>query len=277
MSKRHPALVGGLLLFLLILAAFIPMQAGLSYFESIPRQDDIPILMYHCVNYVPEGNQGAADLYVSPEKFEEDLKYLSENGYQTVLPRELASGAKLPEKPVMITFDDGYRDNYSNAFPLLKKYNMKAEISVIVSFAEDSARTAYLNWDQIKEMSDSGLVEIGSHTYNRHGSSKDDMTITDERVFGIKRLPGESREEYKIRIVDDLLLSKELIEEYTGKEVVTFTYPYGYSRAFERSFIEKIFPVTFSVKDGIANIGNGSNNLPRLKPLENTALSEILH
>lgn len=277
MSKRHPALVGGLLLFLLILAAFIPMQAGLSYFESIPRQNDIPILMYHCVNYVPEGKQGAADLYVSPEKFEEDLKYLSENGYQTVLPRELTSGAKLPEKPVMITFDDGYLDNYSNAFPLLKKYNMKAEISVIVSFAEDPARTAYLNWDQIKEMSDSGLVEIGSHTYDRHGSSKDDMTITDENVYGIKRLPGESREDYKTRIVEDLILSKKLIEEKTGKEAIAFAYPYGYSRAFERSFTEKIFPVTFSTKDGTANIKDGLNNLPRHKSSDSTALSEVLH
>lgn len=277
MSNKHPALLGGILVFLLILAAFIPMHAGLSYFENLPAREDIQILMYHCIDRVPAGNEAAADMYVSPEKFEEDLKYLSENGYETVLPGELVNGASLPEKPVMITFDDGYLDNYTNAFPLLKKYNMKAEISVIASFAEDPARTAYMNWDQIREMSDSGLVEFGSHTFNRHGSAKDDITITDENVYGVKRLPGESRSEYRTRIVDDLLLSKELIEKNTGKEVFVFTYPYGYSRSFERSFVEKLFPVSFSVKSETANIQDGFNNLPRFKASENTALSEVLH
>ena len=124
----------------------------------IPEEDALPILMYH--HLVADGEE-CNDMTVTVGRMEKDLKWLQDNGYHTVLPRELAAGDPLPEKPVLLTFDDGYRSNYELLFPLLEKYQMKAVISII-TYMQDVSASNFISWDMCREMTESGLVEIGS-------------------------------------------------------------------------------------------------------------------
>ncbi|MBE6936846.1 MAG: hypothetical protein E7458_10235 [Ruminococcaceae bacterium] len=125
--------------------------------DPIPEDVDIPILMYHAVS---DETWGAAELFVSPEEMEKQLQYLAENGYTTITFEDLPRVDEI-EKPVMLTFDDGYRDNYTELFPLLEKYEAKATIFVITNAIGNDL---YLTAEMIREMSDSGLVSIQSHT-----------------------------------------------------------------------------------------------------------------
>lgn len=98
---------------------------------------------------------------VPPWDFETQMKYFSDHGYTSISPDELyaalAGAGKLPDNPVLITFDDGYRDNYDNAFPILKKYKLKATIFVITSFL--GKKEQYLTWEQAREMEKHGILE----------------------------------------------------------------------------------------------------------------------
>lgn len=124
-----------------------------------------PILTFHHIGYATsKDGKVAVNLHYSPVSFENLLKNLQKENYQTVFASEmaayLAKGQKPPSNWVALTFDDGYEDFYTNALPLLKKYGDRASLYIITSrFSGD-----YLTKDQIREIDDSGLVEIGSHT-----------------------------------------------------------------------------------------------------------------
>ena len=120
----------------------------------------VPVLSYHQVN--DEDNNA---LTVPTAVFEQQMAYLHDNGYHAITPDQLnaylTEGAPLPEKPVLITFDDGYRDNYENAFPVLQKYGMTATIFLISDFMDRFDK--YLTWQQVQEMSEAGIY-MGAHT-----------------------------------------------------------------------------------------------------------------
>jgi peptidoglycan/xylan/chitin deacetylase (PgdA/CDA1 family) len=124
-----------------------------------------PILTFHHVAFVPANiDKVGRGLYVNPVYFEQVLIELKKNNYQTVFASEiesyLAKGQRPPRNWVALTFDDGYEDFYTNVLPLLKKYNTKASLYIITSrFSGD-----YLTRDQVKEIDQTNLVEIGSHT-----------------------------------------------------------------------------------------------------------------
>lgn len=123
--------------------------------------------MYHYISVPPAGADAVRrDLSVSPERFESHLQYLKEKGYRVVtlddLLYALTLGRTLPEKPVILTFDDGYEDNYTGAFPLLKRLGAVAHFFIITDFV-DEGRAGYLTWAQIKEMAQSGQ-RFGSHS-----------------------------------------------------------------------------------------------------------------
>ena len=118
---------------------------------------EIPILCYHGVLDNP---WGAATLFVKVEEFDKQMKYLNDNGYTPIFVSEIED-AGLYEKPIIITFDDGYSDVYNYAYPILQKYNFKSTFFVVSGFIGGDV---YINQDMLKEMSNSGLIEIGSHT-----------------------------------------------------------------------------------------------------------------
>lgn len=124
---------------------------------AIPSGRQVPVLMYHAVSDQTWGLEG---LFLSPPDMEAQLKYLTENGYDPIFFSDLPHLDQY-KKPVILTFDDGYNNNYTDLYPLLQKYNVKATIFVIPS----SVGGQYsMTAAQIKEMADSGLVSIQSHT-----------------------------------------------------------------------------------------------------------------
>lgn len=147
------------------------------------KPDDIPVLNYHKVDDYYHA------LSISPEEFEEQIKYLYENGYHTITPDNLIAsikyGTALPEKPILITFDDGYADNYQNAYPILKKYNFTATIFVVTNLVGHDAN--FITWEQAREMQDNGFV-FGSHTVNH-------IPLTDLATDQIETELTQSRDE----------------------------------------------------------------------------------
>lgn len=137
--------------------------------SSKPQSETIPVLMYHkFLNEVPDDERSIA---VSVDLFEEQLHTLIEEGYTTIsfnqLKLYLDGKGGLPEKPIIITSDDGYLCNYVEAYPLLKKYNAKATFFVSTSHVGQMQFQEHFSWDQAKEMEQSGLIDIQSHSH-RH-------------------------------------------------------------------------------------------------------------
>ena len=168
--------------------------------QKVPRTAakdiKVPILMYHSVT---DKVWGYTNLHVSPKEFDAQMKYLKDNKYTALDFSELEYAGEYT-KPILITLDDGYENNYTEAYPILKKYNIKATIFVCSGFIGNKTS---LKVNQIKEME--GLVDIQSHT----------VTHSD-----LTKLNDESLER-------ELKKSKEKLEEITGKKVYAFAYPAG--------------------------------------------------
>ncbi|GIK43281.1 MAG: hypothetical protein BroJett011_71140 [Chloroflexota bacterium] len=168
----------------------------------------VPILMYHYLSVPPAGADVIRrDLSVTPDQFEAQLAYLRQEGYETIsleqLSLALSEKTTLPPKPIILTFDDGYRDHYEHAFPLLRKYSYTATFFVFTQPIDEN-NVDYLSWDMVKEMHQAGM-EFGSHSY-RHS----DLTGKDVDF-----------------LVYEILGSKEAIEERIGEPVRFFCYPSG--------------------------------------------------
>ena len=146
------------LLSALLILPLLLLLVGVVLMHSSPG---VPVLNYHQVEQ-KNGNP----LTLWPDQFEAQMAYLAEEGYTPITIDEmmdaLEHGTPLPEKPVIITFDDGYADNYEYAYPILKKYGFKATIFLIYDFT--NAYPNYLTWEQIDEMKQSGLIRFESHT-----------------------------------------------------------------------------------------------------------------
>lgn len=166
---------------------------------SIPAGVQVPVLMYHCIS---DEITGDGVLYVSPENMEAQLKYLTENGYTTIFLHELAYADQI-EKPVILTVDDGYLDNYTELYPLLKKYNCKATIFVVTDLVDKADHK--MTSKQLRELASSGLVSIQSHTASHPH---------------LKRLSREKQQE-------ELLKSQLAVARCTGRVPYALCYPYG--------------------------------------------------
>lgn len=188
---------------------------------------EVPIIMYHGIL---KDKKYQGKYVISPKTFEKDLQYINDNGYTTIFMTDLINyvyeNAPLPEKPIIITFDDGYYNNYLYAFDLVKKYNCKMVLSPIGSctdkFSESEDKNAnysHCTWDNLNEMISSGHVEIQNHSYNLHSSSSYNL--------GSKKRKGESKEAYKKRFTEDLMKMQQKITDNTGFTPNTFTYPFG--------------------------------------------------
>ena len=175
----------------------------IKYLLSQPEPEGFPILEYHMVQeYTPEDGY---DFNVPPEDFKAQLEYLKENGYTTISIRDFLRAKKglqeLPEKQIILTFDDGYVSNYTELLPILEEYNVKATIFMVTN---DIGRKNYMDWDQLKDIQKRG-VEVGSHTANH--------------------LPVTGIDLDKAR--DELKLSKLLMEWNGMATIYTFSYPNG--------------------------------------------------
>ena len=240
-----------------VVAVFFSLVLGRVMFM---RSHPLYVLMYHHV--VGDGEE-CNDMTVTVSRLKKDLYWLKAHGYQSVLPRELAAGEPLPERAVMITFDDGYLSNYELLYPALQEEQMKAVISVITCMP-DRGDPHYLSWDMCREMTESGLVEIGSHTYALHNLDSKGLVVSGG-VNGIQRAPGESEEDFRLRVLDDIQKSYDLIRDNVGESPTFFAYPFGITERSASPLIHSLFPVTALTRSGLAQVRNDFHDLPRFR------------
>lgn len=218
-------------------------------------QKKIPILIYHSIDEFK--GQGSKDLYVSPENFEKQMAYLKDNGF-TLLTFERWREINQVKKPIFITFDDGYKNNV-NAFAVFRKlegvnFHPTATLFVISDFVGRSNR---LSRSDIKQMVDSGIFSVQSHT-----ATHPDLT--------------------KVKDIDyELKESKEKIEQMTGKPVIALAYPYG---IYNQKVIEETkkyyqFGLT-TIPEPYVQTQTGKPNenylLPRIYVKNSTTLDEFV-
>ncbi len=194
----------------LIIALAIVLYAKAQYV--------VPIVMYHKI----DGNSAASRLSVSPESFKAQMSFLKRHKYNVVKLEDLAGmvrGNKLPSKTIAITFDDGYEDNYLNAYPVLKEFNLPATIFIIPAMIGSDG---YLTWDQVIEMSESGVITIGSHSLSHPWLTNQADQVLDSEIMG----------------------SKRAIESHTRKDIYTFSYPLG---GFDKNVREKVIKAGYKI------------------------------
>jgi peptidoglycan/xylan/chitin deacetylase (PgdA/CDA1 family) len=186
------------------------------------------ILMYHMVNE-PKPGQKFKGLRVSPLDFERQVRFMAENGWHFMTMTQLMSAAALPEKTVAITFDDGYEDNYTHAFPILKKYQAKATLYLVVDRHDrdwsvnkkahhdtgELAREPKLSDEQVQEMLASGVFELGAHTLTHVNFQ-------------------QTNDEQKQKEICD---GKLQLEQVFRVPVTSFAYPFGIYRSNDTEMV----------------------------------------
>lgn len=239
----------------------IPESAPEPTSEPLPEKNTkLYVLMYH--HFVPDGTE-CNPWTLTESRFREDLQWLADNDYTTILPSELASGKELPEKAVMITLDDGYESNYHIAYPLFQEFQAKAVISLITRHLGNGTSWS---WEMCREMAQSGLIEFGAHTHQAHSLY----------TQGIVHGTNESREEYNERILQDIQTSIDLIEENLGNSVLLFAYPYGVTDPWAEEYLSEQVSITLTTVPRPADISAGLYNLPRYNVSMNTPLSSFM-
>lgn len=186
--------------------AAAPGQVKTAPAAAVLARKQVPVLCYHQVrNWKASDSKGAKDYIVPVDAFKAQLNMLADSGYHTILPDQLyaylTTGAALPSKPILLTFDDTDLDQFTIAAPEMKKHGFKG---VFFIMTVSIGRPNYMNKEQIKSLSDQGHV-IGSHTWDHHN---------------VKKYSGE---DWKIQIEKPT----EKLKEITGKEIRYFAYPFG--------------------------------------------------
>ena len=254
-----------ILLFLTLLVTLLTVGISIVIANS-EDYIEVPIIMYHSILKDPSRSNKYT---VTPTVLEEDLKYIKDKGYTTVTITDLISyvydNKPLPEKPIVLTFDDGHYNNYGYLFPLLEKYDMKAVISIVGSYTDKFTETdeanlnySYLRWKDIKELMDTGRIEFQNHTYNLHSN-------TGKRI-GTKKIKGETDEHYKNVLEEDILKLQQEFEENTNYIPQCFTYPFGGISNASLDIIKELgFKASLSCEQGINKLTKNPNSLYLLK------------
>lgn len=199
----------------------------------------IPVLMYHSIGY-EQGNTAR----VSKEKFREQMKYLKDNSYVTLTLDQaynfFVDNKPIPEKSLVITFDDGYVDNYVEALPILKEFGFKATFFIITDLVDKNSD--YMNLEQLKEM-DAYEMDIESHTVNHEH---------------LKQLTYKNQ-------VKTLKESKEFLQKSLNKKVQYLAYPYGeYSKETVTAAKEVGYKMVFSTNGRWSDKSDGIFTLDRV-------------
>lgn len=227
-----------------------PAPATFATATPSPRAEfssNVPVLMYHYIRIVenPEEDKLGFNLSVTPENFDQQMKYIHDNGYNTITPDELYNSLKteqpLPPKSILITFDDGYIDFYLEAFPVLKKYNLKATAYIVTGFLNDD-QNRYLTWNQVKELDQSGLVTIAAHTLHH------------SNVATSQNAQKEISE------------SKIILEKFLGHPVTSFAYPGGTFNDTAATYVAQAkYNTAFTTQLGTTMKLSNQYTLPRIR------------
>ena len=216
----------------------------------------LPVVMYHHLTK----DAGYANDYTLPvDQFEQDLKYIQQQGYQTITLAQLIEFQKgqgeLPDRPIMITFDDGFESFEAYAVPLLKKYGMQAVLAVVGDFADKftehedhNVSYSYLSWQGIAQAAREGNVEIISHTYSMHNN--------DGLRKGCNQKRGESDDAYRTALQNDLNQLQEKLTECIGTPPRAIAFPYGRFNSLSLEIVKNMgFDIAFSCRERVNIVG----------------------
>jgi len=198
------------------------------YKDKYDNMPTLNVLMLHMVTKDMPEDRSLDTLYITDNMLREYCEYFS-NEYNIVSLDEaydIIKNKKEVDNPNLLafTFDDGYDNNYILAYPILKDLGIEANINIIAKYTDENY-LGYLTWAQVKEMADSGLINIGSHTYDSHYYTL--TSLGDERPVLSALLPGEDNVTRENRIFSDLELADNMISEIIGKDLSVLAYPYG--------------------------------------------------
>jgi peptidoglycan/xylan/chitin deacetylase (PgdA/CDA1 family) len=222
--------------------------------------EPVPILMYHSIATAP--NDATRELSVAPEAFAEQLALLGDLGFTPVNTAQLAagwrSGGPLPERPVLITFDDGYEGVHRHGLPVLAKHGFASTLFVSTGWIRGAYDTgggldAMLDWDQVRRLAEE-QVEIGGHSHTHPQLDQ----LTDDALWF------------------ELLRCKEIVADELGTRPASFAYPYGYSsRRVRRAVREAGFAQSLAVGNGLARRRQGPYALQRVTVRRSTGIEEF--
>lgn len=222
-----------------------------------PKPYSLPVLLYHRITN-KDSKIGRHKIYVWEKDFEKQMNYLKENGYQTITFFDLQKDPKMNlDKKVLITFDDGYEDNYTLLFPILKKHSFKAVIYLVTKIdhnawgvKEGEPRVDMMNVRMVKEMSEYG-IEMGGHTQHH--------------LDLLKCSPEQRMQEIKG--------SKEDVEKIIGKNVISFAYPFGgINEDIKRTTSEAGYTYAVSTNTGPKMFGEDAFQIRRIEVTPKTTL-----
>jgi peptidoglycan/xylan/chitin deacetylase (PgdA/CDA1 family) len=196
----------------------------------------VPVLVYHSIRPHTPGESKEQDMYdITPELFESELVFIRDNGYTTITFADVIAhfdnGTPLPEKPIILSFDDGWRNQYAYAFPLLKRYGMKGTFFVFTNpLMHHNVR--WVSWNEVREMDSAGM-EIAGHTHTHPFLTK---LTTDEELD------------------KEISASKKFIEEEIGHPITVFAYPFGEKNPqVERVVVHAGYKIARTIVSGVWN------------------------
>ena len=253
-----------LTIYIFAVTAVLALAIGPGYWHDA-NTVRVPILMYHHLS--DSGNPGSV---ISAEVFESHVKALGDAGYTSISFEDLydyvISGTPLPDRPIILTFDDGYMSVYDVALPILKKYDMKATALIIGAFHGESVYkgfdylpiTPHLGDAEAAEMVASGVFSIQSHSFDMHHYTPYE---TDSPRTGILRRAGESLDDYIEAFTADFDIAAAQIENAVGVRPFVYSYPFGRStRQAERLLKDMGVTVTLTTA---ANANTVVRNSPK--------------
>ncbi len=253
---------------------------------EVPKIDlkTLTVIGYHEI--VAHANAIIPDYAVSSQQFELHLDWLQQNGYHFITVDQLIKASEgryqLPSKPVLLTVDDGYQSFYQYAYPILKARKIPVVLSVVgswlepkansmVQFGDDQlARNKLLSWTELKTMQDSGLVEIGSHSYNLHRGvignpqgNSEPAAIT--REYDAKTKTYESDKAYAARIYKDLKKNNSVLKAHGLRSPRVMVWPYGRYNMQTINIAKKLgMPIAISLDDGPDHIKKSLGQMNRI-------------
>ena len=260
------------------------LQATALPDETVSR--DVPVLMWHNL-----AEESSGDMTISVDTFRAQIEALHEAGFKTVSLQQLYDyvhfGTELPEKPIVLTFDDGYFSNYEYAFPILQEYDMQATIFAIgVSVGKDTykdtdhAMTPHFGADEAREMVDSGLISVQSHTFDMHQwpPFEDGNAQVRETLLPFD---GEADADYEAAVEADFAESRELLESITGQPVNALAFPEGAyvtltQDALRSAGAELTFTTVRAVNTVVKGLPQSLCAMPRFGMTETTDMTALL-
>lgn len=222
-KKNHLFFAAVVLLIFFSVIYFSPMITKAEDKEGLR----VPIIMYH---QITKKSSRRGKYTVTYDEFKNDMLFLKEKGYTTVCMSDLISyvnGEKeLPSKTVIITFDDGFESVYEYAYPLLKELDMCAVASIVGEYTnfftenpDHNVSYSYMDWHEVKELVNSGVIEIQNHSYDLHKN--------DGNRKGISNKKDENVASYNTEVGADILKMQNIMMEKTGYKPNTLTLPFG--------------------------------------------------